>query len=110
MQNTYWNNSGKFQTLTNILTNEVPMYGECDTNLPKLERFRRALNAYYDLYNNGGYNRKEDVRNILRTSQRATVSSQGIQALEERMDKIVVEAFGEHLLRNPELASAFSTK
>ena len=55
---TYWGDCGTHQILSEKLHKLVPSSGEVD-NLeenPKLERYRKMVNAYYDLYNNGGTN------------------------------------------------------
>lgn len=59
MPNTYWSNNGKFQATADRLQALVPDCGEVP-NASKnkaLERFRKAVNCYYDLYNNGLCNR-----------------------------------------------------
>jgi len=97
MKNTYWNNNGKHQYSINALISIVPAEGECPKHRPKLERFRRAWNAYYDLYNNGGCNRKYDIRNILKTSSTAFNNrfDEVSEEIEAKMDKIVLDAFSE---------------
>lgn len=59
MKNTYWNHSGTHQVLAVELYERIPEMGIV-TNPSKskaLERFRKAQNAYYDVFNNGGCNR-----------------------------------------------------
>lgn len=51
---TYWNHKGTFQDLANKLEKMVPVMGECEDK--RVERFRKAVNAYYDIFNNGGCN------------------------------------------------------
>ena len=54
---TYWNHEGTYQDLVEELQDAV---GPDNQPLPKksaLERFRKATICYYDLYNNGLYNR-----------------------------------------------------
>lgn len=55
MENTYWNHSGKYQTVANLVMSCVPATGKADT--PSTEAYRVIANAYYDYYNNGGCNR-----------------------------------------------------
>jgi hypothetical protein len=58
MSNTYWSNNGKFQTTADALQALIPDEGDIKGNKNKaLERFRKAVNCYYDLYNNGLCNR-----------------------------------------------------
>lgn len=55
---TYWASNGKYQTAVDMLTSMLPADGEVPNKLqhPKLEKFRKAVNLYYDLYNNGLWN------------------------------------------------------
>ena len=57
--NTYWNSKGKFQAIADALQKKIPVSGEvADAKKnPALEKFRIAMNHYYDLYNNGLGNR-----------------------------------------------------
>lgn len=55
MENTYWNHSGKYQTVSNLVRSCVPATGKAD--IPSTEAYRVMANAYYDYYNNGGCNR-----------------------------------------------------
>jgi len=59
MSNTYWNGNGKFQDLADKLTGQIPMTGEAKDR--HIERLRKAVNAYYDVYNNGGCNRGHSI-------------------------------------------------
>ena len=60
----YWNNTGRYQGLANQLQALIPDSGS--VNQPRknraLEAFRVAVNAYYDIFNNGGGNRRSTVR------------------------------------------------
>jgi hypothetical protein len=59
----YWNNNGKHQKLGDKLMELIPNVGKVknpEDNF-KLERFRKLVNAYYDLYNNGGGNENKRV-------------------------------------------------
>lgn len=58
MENTYWNSKGTYQNLVEELNKLVPLSGEIKGSKNRqLERFRKASNAYYDVFNNGGCNR-----------------------------------------------------
>lgn len=59
MENTYWGGNGRYQTLADALHKRIPTMGPVVDvkNNPALERFRIAMNCYYDLYNNGLGNR-----------------------------------------------------
>lgn len=66
MQNTYWNNNGKYQEFVERLEALIPDSGA--VNQPRknrhLEKFRKAANCYYDLYNNGLFNHAEAFRRV----------------------------------------------
>lgn len=63
MENTYWNSKGTHQNLVEGLNKLVPASGEIKGSKNKaLERFRKASNAYYDIFNNGGCNRGGSIR------------------------------------------------
>lgn len=53
--NSYWDHTGKYETIIELLYKLIPASGEV-VNPRKncqLEKFRKASNCYYDLYNNG---------------------------------------------------------
>jgi hypothetical protein len=64
MQNTYYNNQGKFQTefdqMTKVL---IPAVGPCDTTAG--EMLRSVTRLAYDLYNNGMGNNTSGACNFL---------------------------------------------
>lgn len=66
MSNTYWSSNGKFQATADKLMAMIP--GEGSVAEPrknvKLELFRKAVNCYYDLYNNGLCNRAPMFRTV----------------------------------------------
>ena len=65
MENTYWNRKGTYENLVAELNKLVPDMGEiAGSNNRKLEKFRKASNAYYDIFNNGGCNRGAQIRSI----------------------------------------------
>lgn len=66
MEHTYWNRDGKYQILASALEKLVPASGsvEYPEANPKLEKFRKASNCYYDLYNNGLYNRAKEFYHV----------------------------------------------
>jgi hypothetical protein len=68
MSASYWNSKGKYQQFANKLNELIPVEGSVpnprSTN-KALEYFRRASNAYYDIFNNGGMNRASEIRSIL---------------------------------------------
>jgi hypothetical protein len=65
MENTYWNSMGTHQNLAEQLRALLPAMGEIKGSKNKaLEKFRKATNAYYDIFNNGGGNRAASIRGI----------------------------------------------
>lgn len=62
-EKSYWAGNGEYQFLVNQLDELVPARGEVEHPYvnQKLERFRKATSAYYDLFNNGGCNRDTRV-------------------------------------------------
>ena len=68
MSNTYWNHSGKFESAANVLSNMIPAMGEVPNPRKNkaLEKFRKASNCYYDLYNNGLFNRAQEFARIFK--------------------------------------------
>ena len=66
MENTYWNNKGTYSELNTKLEKLIPVSGPV-VNPAKnkaLEKFRKASNAYYDIFNNGGCNRGRSIGKI----------------------------------------------
>lgn len=64
MTNSYWNSNGTHQAIADKLQEMVPTMGEV-FNIPgdetsginkPVDKFREAMNAYYDIFNNGGGN------------------------------------------------------
>jgi len=58
MVNNYWEGTGKYEKLSSELDALLPVKGSVDKpeQNPKLEKYRKMNNAYYDLYANGGGN------------------------------------------------------
>ena len=64
----FWNNNSDMQDLADELSSLVPAMGPVpDPRKNKaLERFRRASNCYYDLYNNGLCNRRQEFYRLFK--------------------------------------------
>lgn len=103
MSKTYWNSQGEHQGLADALDHLVPHHGEVDGAYPMLERFRRARNCYYDLYNNGLCNRAKEFAGLfkIRKSDALTFGSLHGNRVEAAMDRFVLEAAAEQLYRLP---------
>lgn len=69
MENTYWNNKGTYSELNAKLEKLIPMSGSVDRphKNKALERFRKASNAYYDIFNNAGCNRMKSISKFFGT-------------------------------------------
>lgn len=66
---TYWENKGQYQNLVEELTERLPFFGPVEnakTTNKHLEKFRKAQNCYYDLYNNGLCNCAREFSNVFR--------------------------------------------
>lgn len=105
--NTYWNGNGKYEVVNAELEKLIPIKGEVENPLhnKKLERFRKASNCYYDLYNNGLGNRAAEFRQVFGFSgyKRAQYwDSRLLEEVEAKMDSIIEQAAQEqglgHLL------------
>ena len=113
--NTYWNNKGTHQNLAEQLRPLVPAMGEVKGKQNKaLDKFRKASNAYYDIFNNGGCNRAAEIRGIFKfgmTSMSEVVRGEhgkyrkyhwdAIHAVVEPiMDQIILAAAAEQGIRD----------
>ena len=63
-EDNYWNSRGRYQAKAEKLNELIPSMGEVENaeQRTKLERFRIASNAYYDIFNNGGWNRQSEIK------------------------------------------------
>ena len=62
-----WGVNSGFKHLQEKLDELIPFEGRCENPMSKnkhLEKFRRAQNAAYDLFNNGLWNKKALFKNI----------------------------------------------
>ena len=124
--NTYWNSKGKHQTVATRLEKLFPTTGAAPTQAGEI--FRCACNAYYDFYNNGGWNkltyatqhlskvgvfRKATaeqkqaisiVRKISSAEVQAPFSEVNVNAFELFIDTVI-----EFILANPDLETADNT-
>ena len=101
MDTTYWNSNGRYQIVQDLLAAKIPVEGPVQNTRKNraLEKFRRASNCYYDLYNNGLCNRMAEFTYIFDLSARAyrLYGKHGFDQLlyrrtEEKMDAIVYAA------------------
>ena len=109
---TYWNHDGLHEDKLEKLHSLIPAMGEVPngkTTNKNLERFRKAQNCYYDLYNNGLCNRAREFSTVFRIpgvpreikqnyGSNFLVSSATEDAVDAKMDQIVLLAYEEQLL------------
>lgn len=107
----YWNEEGFHQTIAEALQGLIPAIGEVlegKTTNKALERFRRAQNCYYDLYNNGLINRAREFSTLYRIAgvpreikerrNLGTMLSLYTEiAIDNKMDRFIMEAYAEQL-------------
>ena len=95
----YWNNNGTYESVAKKLHEMIPVSGPVTKpKSPKLEAYRKACCAYYDLFNNGGFNRRASIHSIFGLTK-ATIEFSSTAALfrvtEPVMDKIIISAAAE---------------
>ena len=101
--NTYWNHNGKYEAFAQFLHTLIPLEGTVDKphKNKALEKFRKASNCYYDLYNNGLWNRASQFAKVfgIRSSHykylpgaHQTFMDELYKETEKKMDEIVLEA------------------
>ena len=102
MENTYWNNNGQFQATADRLQALIPAEGDIKgANNRALEKFRKAVNCYYDLYNNGLCNRARSFAAVYGISS-SIYGSYGrgysptlYQRVEDKLNEIIAAAAAE---------------
>jgi hypothetical protein len=100
MENTYWAAKGTYQELNVKLESLVPASGEVAKPWKNkaLERFRKASNAYYDVFNNGGCNRMQSISRLFGTEVSYALRNRRPSWVwihkytEPKMDAIILEA------------------
>lgn len=108
---TYWENKGLYQAEADALEKLLPSFGEVPDNKVTnkyLEKFRKAVNCYYDLYNNGLCNRAREFKTLFcipvlreikqNNDSNFLVSSVTEDAIDAKMDQIILLAYKEQLL------------
>lgn len=115
MENTYWNYKGTHQDVIEELNALVPTSGSVPSPRKNkaLEKFRRASNCYYDLYNNGLWNRAAEFRREFGIPSSHYKYFDGInwrftkemhELVERKMDEIVLAAADEQAIHQTEVA------
>lgn len=99
----YWNGNGKYQHFAEELDALIPISGSVEHPRKNraLEKFRKARNCYYDLFNNGLCNRAREFYHVFGiASSHYKVgtwdhSNRLYEVLEPIMDEIVLAAMKE---------------
>jgi len=103
---TYWNKNGEHQVAADLLSEMIPHSGK--VNNPRknkaLEKFRKARNCYYDLYNNGLCNRSKEFREVFGLSSSMYKMPYGFDTslyikVEAELNRIIVAAAEEQGIR-----------
>ena len=106
MTNTYWNDRGTYNDESRALQKLIPAIGAVPYRRTKnqhLERFRKAVNAYYDLDNHGLWNRAREFANLFKIYGLREVMRYGdlnestTKAIETIMDEYVLQAYKEQV-------------
>lgn len=118
---TYWNSKGTLESLSVLLRGLIPDSGECVKARGEnkyLDRYRRMVNCYYDLYNNGLYNRRAEFSKMFEVMEGlpkagANLSNIGfmyfIAEVELNMDIAVAKAALEQRIINREQFAEITT-
>ena len=103
---TYWESKGQYQNLVEELTKRLPPFDSvpnAKTSNKHLEKFRKAQNCYYDMYNNGLCNKAREFsivfsipgvpREIKQNYRYNTLVCKTTEELiEAKMDEIILAA------------------
>jgi len=111
----YFKGTGRYQGIYDDLKVRIPTEGECknkDTSNKHLEELRKAVNQYFDLYENGLANRHHGFKKrfgVDAESARSFVQDSHIQfswKLEDVMDAFILHALVEQHERVAKLRGA----
>ena len=111
MNRTYWTGQGRYQLKADALEKLLPIFGEVEDGKganKHLETFRRAVNCYYDVYNNGLCNRAREFSTLFKiagvakeiNSRRANgmLSMDTQERIEDKMGLFILAAFQEQFV------------
>ena len=96
MDRTYWTGQGRYQEEADLLESLIPAAGEVPDAKganKHLDTFRRAVNCYYDLYNNGLFNRAHEFRGLFKIA--GTLNNDTTERIEDRMSQFILAAMRE---------------
>ncbi len=91
LKESYWNSKGRHEGLISQLQLLIPKEGPCNAGAPALENLRRAINAYYDQYNNGGCNYPKRIRRTFGVMP-GDFSDKAAAIVEHVMDGLILAA------------------
>ena len=103
---TYWENKGRYQAKADALRDRMPFFGSVPSakiSNKHFEKFRKASNCYYDLYNNGLCNLAREFSTVFRIpgvpreikqnyGRYDMISKSTADAIEAKMDEIILAA------------------
>ena len=111
MDKTYWTGQGRYQAQADALEKLLPIFGEVEDAKganKHLDTFRRAVNCYYDVYNNGLCNRAREFSTLFKiagvakeiNSRRANgmLSMDTQERIEDKMSLFILAAFQEQFV------------
>ena len=111
MNKTYWTGQGRYQEHADVLEKLLPMSGEvydAQGANKHLDAYRRAVNCYYDLYNNGLCNRAREFSTLFKiagvakeiNSRHANgmLSMDTQERIEDKMGLFILAAFQEQFV------------
>lgn len=110
MEKSYWTENGRHQALLAQLEERIPDHGQVEQPRKNrhLEKLRKAINCYYDLYNNGLFNHATQFRKVfgIPSSQyKLWGCGEYVQSLyektEAKMDELILLAAMEQLDYKP---------
>jgi len=71
----------------------IPGSGPCVGTSNELDYLRRAVNCYYDAYNNGGMNLEDTICEIFPITRSSISACNTIAAIDETLDRLILEAY-----------------
>lgn len=104
MDKTYWTGQGRYQAQADALEKLLPIFGVVEDAKganKHLETFRRAVNCYYDVYNNGLCNRAREFSTLFKIAGVAKeinsrpLSMDTQERIEDKMGLFILAAFEE---------------
>ena len=96
-ENSYWRGDGIYECQRAEISKLVPSMGRVKNPRKNkhLEHFRAVSNAYYDMYNNGGWNRPSQ---IYQYAGKRTLNNRYVyMALEIYLDYVILAAHAEQI-------------